>query len=115
MGLAMALNRRVVRHSAAIQRGAATDGARAPTGHTGLVESPEGMADETSSAEAPEVITVEELAHLLRIARGSAYRAVAAGEVPGVVRVGKTLRIHRATVLRWLEQGCAPLKTGRNR
>ncbi len=57
----------------------------------------------------PMVLTVEEFAELLRIARASAYRAVRAGEVPGVVRVGKTLRINRDTVLRWLEQGCVPL------
>jgi len=62
-----------------------------------------------------EIMTVDELANLLRIARGSAYRAVKAGEVPGVVRIGKTLRIHRPTVLRWLEQGCVSPDIGEDR
>lgn len=53
----------------------------------------------------PEVITVEELAELLRISRASAYRAVGAGQVPGAIRVGKTLRISRRAVIAWLEQG----------
>lgn len=54
---------------------------------------------ETSGAA---VLTVDELASLLRVNRDTAYRAVRAGEIPGVRRIGKTIRISRDAVLEWL-------------
>jgi len=53
----------------------------------------------------PEVLTVDELAALLRVDRKTAYAAIASGEIPGVRRVGRTLRVHRATVVGWLAEG----------
>jgi len=54
----------------------------------------------------PPVLTVEEVARLLRISRGAAYQAARRGELPGVRRVGRTLRVSRDAVLNWLSQGC---------
>jgi excisionase family DNA binding protein len=51
------------------------------------------------------VITVGELATLLRIDRKSVYNLVRTGEIPGVRRIGRAIRIHRPTVLNWLAQG----------
>lgn len=48
------------------------------------------------------VLTVEELAKLLRINRDTAYRAVQSGEIPGVRRVDRSIRISRDAVLDWL-------------
>jgi excisionase family DNA binding protein len=59
-----------------------------------------GAGDESSP-----VLTVEELAVLLRINRKTAYSAVRAGEIPGVRKVGGVIRVHRDTVLAWLAQG----------
>lgn len=53
----------------------------------------------------PAVLTVEELAALLRINRNTAYKYVHDGTVPGVRRIGTSLRISRAAVLEWLRQG----------
>lgn len=58
----------------------------------------------------PLALTVEEVAKLLRISRGAAYQAVRRGELPGVVRVGRTLRVSRDAVLEWLGQGCVSRK-----
>ena len=58
----------------------------------------------------PPVLTVEEVAKLLRISRGAAYQAVRRGELPGVRRVGRTLRVSRDAVLSWLGQGCVSRK-----
>jgi len=55
----------------------------------------------------PSVITIEELAELLRVSLPTAYAAVKRGQVPGAVKVGKCWRLHRSTVLSWLVQGCA--------
>jgi len=50
----------------------------------------------------PTFLTVEELAALLRVNRKTAYDAVAAGEIPGARRVGRTIRITREVVVAWL-------------
>jgi excisionase family DNA binding protein len=53
----------------------------------------------------PSILTVEEVADLMRIDRKTAYAAIACGEVPGVRRIGRCIRVSRDVLLRWLEQG----------
>ena len=50
------------------------------------------------------VLTVEELAALLRIERKTAYAAIRRGEIPGARRIGGVIRISRERVLAWLSQ-----------
>lgn len=64
----------------------------------------------TDPSTLPVVLTVEEVARLLRISRGAAYQAARRGELPGVRRVGRTLRVSRDAVLDWLGQGCVSRK-----
>lgn len=54
---------------------------------------------------APDLLTVDELALLLRVNRKTVYSAIAAGEIPGVRRVGKSLRVSRAAVLQSFADG----------
>ena len=71
--------------------------------------------DVVSPAEAPDrlppepearvVLTVDELAALLRCNRKTVYAAINRGEIPGVRRLGGAIRIHRDTVLTWLGHG----------
>lgn len=65
--------------------------------------------DPAAPALVPEsaLLTVRELAALLRINHKTAYAAISAGEIPGVVRIRGRIRIHRATVLRWLSTSSA--------
>jgi excisionase family DNA binding protein len=51
---------------------------------------------------ADELLTVKEFAAVMRIHVQTAWKWVADGRVPGVVRAGRTIRIHRATALRGL-------------
>jgi excisionase family DNA binding protein len=53
----------------------------------------------------PQVLTVEEVADLLRVDRKTAYAVIAEGSVPGVRRVGRSIRISRDAVLEWLSKG----------
>jgi excisionase family DNA binding protein len=53
----------------------------------------------------PRILKVEELADLLRIDRKTAYAVIAEGGIPGVRRVGRTIRISRDAVLAWLDSG----------
>jgi excisionase family DNA binding protein len=59
--------------------------------------------EETGSQ--PAVLTVEELAALLRVNRKTLYEALSRGEIPGARRLGATYRILRGAVLEWLASG----------
>ncbi len=55
--------------------------------------------------EAPAILTVDELADLLRVNRKTLYDALSRGEIPGARRIGTTYRIYRDAVLTWLTSG----------
>ncbi len=59
------------------------------------------MGGMSHSNPAPAFLTVEEAAELLRVNRKTLYEAIRLGQVPGVARLGRILRIHRATLLTW--------------
>lgn len=50
----------------------------------------------------PPILTVDELAVLLRVNRKTAYDAIAEGRIPGARRVGRAIRVSRDAVLQWL-------------
>jgi excisionase family DNA binding protein len=61
------------------------------------------------------VLTVDEVAALLRIERKTAYAAIQRGEIPGVRRIGSILRISRDALLDWLARGDGPVSHARRR
>ena len=50
----------------------------------------------------PELLSFREALALLKVSRNTLYRQVHAGEIPGVRRVGRAWRFHRASLIRWL-------------
>lgn len=52
--------------------------------------------------ELPLLMTVEEVAAVLRIGRNGAYAAVASGAIPSV-RIGRAIRIPRGPLMRYLD------------
>ncbi len=65
-----------------------------------------GASERTSdNRELPAVLTVDEVALLLRVERKTVYEAIARGELPGVRRIGRLIRVSRAAVLEWLANG----------
>jgi excisionase family DNA binding protein len=66
---------------------------------------PRVASDAEATAHLSDVLTVEEVAKLLRVERKTVYAAIARGEIPGVRRVGSLLRVSRDRVLAWLAQG----------
>jgi len=50
----------------------------------------------------PSLLTVEEAAALLRVNRKTLYQTILAGEVPGVVRLGRVIRLGRDALLQWI-------------
>lgn len=63
----------------------------------------------------PPILTVDELAELLRVNRKTAYAAIKAGEIPGVRHIGGVIRAHRDTVLAWLAEGQARVSRPRRK
>lgn len=59
------------------------------------------------------LMTIDELAALLRLNRDTTYKAAAERKIPGVRKIGRTIRIHRQSVMAWLEQGESPAVTER--
>jgi excisionase family DNA binding protein len=55
------------------------------------------------------LLTVEEAAALLRVNRKTLYEAVRLKQVPGVVRLGKVIRIGRLPLMTWINQPAPPL------
>lgn len=73
-------------------------------------------ANELPAAPEPEVLTVPELAVLLRMNEKSTYDLVARGKIPGATKVGRLWRVHRPTVVAWLAgQISAPRPKGGRR
>jgi excisionase family DNA binding protein len=72
------------------------------------------MVGAEAGAELPQVLTVEEVADVMRVDRKTAYAAIAAGEVPGVRRLGRCIRVSRDVLFRWLAEGeGGPRRRGR--
>ncbi|GEA15369.1 hypothetical protein E308F_16130 [Moorella sp. E308F] len=53
----------------------------------------------------PPVLTVPEVARLLRIGRAAAYELANRKDFP-TIRIGRTIRIPREALLRWMEKTC---------
>ena len=57
---------------------------------------------EPSLEAGPMVLTVDEAAELLRVDRKTVYESIRRGELPGVVRLGRSIRIGRGALLEFL-------------
>ena len=57
-----------------------------------------------------DVLTVEEAADFLRIGRNQLYEAVGRGDLPHG-RIGKTIRLSRSALVRWLAGSCGAAST----
>ncbi len=78
------------------------------------IESVQGLDGDRGGSALPQVLTVEEVADLMRVDRKTAYAAIAEGGVPGVRRIGRCIRVSRDVLLRWLEQGDVKQARGRH-
>ena len=83
----------------------AASGSDHPADRTRGVATSETSVSGPAEGELAAVLTVDEVASLLRVERKTVYAAIQRGEIPGVRRVGSLLRISRDAVLEWLSQG----------
>ncbi|WP_342378124.1 helix-turn-helix domain-containing protein [Myxococcus stipitatus] len=61
-----------------------------------------------SSLGGSDFLTVEEAAALLRVNRKTLYEAIRLGQVPGVMRLGRVLRIRRVALVEWQSGNSGP-------
>lgn len=54
------------------------------------------------TSQLPAVLTVKEVAELLRINRNTVYELFQRGEIPGGRKVGNSIRFSREALLQWL-------------
>ena len=54
------------------------------------------------------LMTVTEVADLLRTTRAAIYAMVERGQLPGVTRIGRRLLFRRDALIKWLDQNRAP-------
>ncbi|MFO7564943.1 MAG: helix-turn-helix domain-containing protein [Enhygromyxa sp.] len=57
----------------------------------------------TDPSALPYLLCADEVASLLRVTRKAVYCMVDRGQLPGVTRIGRRVRFHRDSLLRWLE------------
>lgn len=55
--------------------------------------------------DSPQLLTVQEVAQRLRVTEHSLYSWIRRGLVPGVVRLGRSIRLRSAEVDRWIDAG----------
>ena len=89
---------------------AAAEPTRAPE-TSGPAAQPAGQATSSPWLQ-PLLVDLAELAVLLKISARTAKRMAAAGELPGLVRLGRLVRFDRRVIERWIADGC-PKPTAR--
>ena len=62
----------------------------------------------TDASAVSELLTVDEVAALLRTTRKGIYAMAERGALPGVIRLGRRLLVRRHDLLRWLDESRAP-------
>lgn len=63
----------------------------------------------------PMLLTVEDVARLLRTTPKAIYTMVSRGQLPGVCRIGRRLLFGQATLLAWLSEKSGTPSPGRSR
>ncbi len=67
----------------------------------------ERAAGSTTPAEStPELLTVQEVATLLRTSTKAVYAMIERGQLPGLRRIGRRVLIRRPELLHWLDHNC---------
>lgn len=74
-------------------------------------ESVQSKAPQTDT-HLPDLLTIDDVARVLRTSRGAVYAMVARGQLPGLTRIGRRVLIRADALLDWLNQKRAPSPIG---
>ncbi len=56
----------------------------------------------------PQLLTMAEVADVLRTSSKATYAMVARGQLPGVIRIGRRVLVHADELVDWLDQKRVP-------
>ncbi len=62
------------------------------------------MVATQTTMSAPVLLRQKEVAQLLNVSDSKAYLLMVSGEIPGVMRLGRCLRVHRPTLEKWIAE-----------
>ena len=60
----------------------------------------------------PDLLTVAEVATVLRTTREAVYKLVERGQLPGVIRLRKRVLVERESLVQWVHQNRTPSSAG---
>ena len=60
----------------------------------------------------PDLLTVAEVATVLRTTREAVYKLVERGQLPGVIRLRKRVLVERESLVHWVHQNRTPSSAG---
>ena len=63
----------------------------------------------------PDLLTVAEVATVLRTTREAVYKLVERGQLPGVIRLRKRVLVERESLVHWVHQNRTPSSRGERR
>lgn len=63
----------------------------------------------TTATRLPSLMTVSEVAQLLRTSKDAIYAMVERGQLPGVVRIGRRVLVREPDLVEWLRQNTCAL------
>ena len=63
----------------------------------------------------PDLLTVAEVATVLRTTREAVYKLVERGQLPGVIRLRKRVLVERESLVHWVNQNRTPSSRGERR
>jgi excisionase family DNA binding protein len=88
-------------HLGGAEQGGAARHSQLPEPQTGLDPQAPSSAVSADEGYQPLALTVSEAARILRVNPKTLYQAIKLGQVPGVIHVGRTIRVSRAALLGW--------------
>ena len=68
----------------------------------------DGPVRASEAGSAGDLMTPEEVAQTLRTSRTAVYAMVQRRQLPGVIRIGRRVRVQRGVLLEWLDQNRVP-------
>ncbi len=66
------------------------------------------MHTDKTTNELPQLLTITDVAEILKISQRSIWRLVASGKLVAPLRVGGSIRWKREDIRDWIDSGCEP-------
>ena len=85
------------------------------SGNNDSTDVKDGLAGRGSKADLPILLSVDEVASLVRVSRRTVWRLVSSGELIKPVRLRGSTRWRRTELEAWIEAGCPPAHQERDR